>query len=233
MAEGINQSSYTGPVPMVTHVHGAHTHEESDGYTEAWWLPAATNIPSGYFTEGTFYDEFKTKFEARWGEVWQPGTSIFQYPNDQRATTLWYHDHTLGMTRLNVYAGPAGFWNIRGGPDDLPVGVLPGPAPALGDPPGLNYYEIPIVIQDRTFDTNGQLWYPSSRAFFEGWSRTNCASPSSRTSPVTVREATSRPSGTPSSLARLWSSTAVPGRTKRWRNAATASDSSTAPIPAF
>ena len=48
--------------------------------------------------------------------------AIFQYPNTQRASTIWYHDHTLGMTRLNVYAGPAGFFIIRGGPaGDLAV----------------------------------------------------------------------------------------------------------------
>src|SRR5581483_4622947 len=39
---------YTGPVPMVPHVHGAHVAEESDGYAEAWYLPAARNIPRGY-----------------------------------------------------------------------------------------------------------------------------------------------------------------------------------------
>ena len=49
------------------------------------------------------------------------------------------------MTRLNVYAGPAGFYLLRGGPADLPTGVLPGPAPELGDPPGTRYYEIPLV----------------------------------------------------------------------------------------
>ncbi len=48
---------------------------------------------------------------------------------------MWYHDHTLGMTRSNVYAGPAGFYLLRGGPSDQVGGVLPGPAPALGDPP--------------------------------------------------------------------------------------------------
>jgi bilirubin oxidase len=58
------------------------------------------------------------------------------------------------MTRLNVYAGPAGFYLIRGGPDDLPQDVLPGPAPALGDPPGTKYYEIPIAIHDRSFNTD-------------------------------------------------------------------------------
>jgi FtsP/CotA-like multicopper oxidase with cupredoxin domain len=76
------------------------------------------------------------------------------YPNDQRAATLWYHDHTLGMTRLNEYAGPACFYLVRGGSSDLPVGTLPGPAPALGDPPGMSYYEIPIAIHDRSFNAD-------------------------------------------------------------------------------
>ena len=55
-----------------------------------------------------------------------------QYTNDQPTTTLWYHDHTLGMTRLNVYAAGAGFWLIRDAHDGetgLLSGVLPGPAP--------------------------------------------------------------------------------------------------------
>jgi len=176
-SRGTSQNPYTGPVPIVTHVHGAHTYEESDGFPEAWYLPAANNIP-GYinFTTGTYYDTFKTGFKNRYGVApWEPGTAVFQYPNNQRATTLWYHDHTLGMTRLNVYAGPAGFYIIRGGPDDevlesgtgLPA-TLPGPAPAHGDPPGIKYYEIPIVVQDRSFNTDGSLSYPDNRAFFEG-----------------------------------------------------------------
>jgi bilirubin oxidase len=83
---------------------------------------------------------------------------VFEYPNDQRATTLWYHDHTLGMTRLNVYAGPAGFYLLRGGPSDAVGGQLPrGP------------YEIPLAIQDRSFDDDGSLFYPDSRAFFDGF----------------------------------------------------------------
>ena len=78
---------------MVTHVHGAHTTEDSDGFPEAWTLPAANNIPAGYATSGTYYEQFKQEFQARWGQTWEPGTMIFQYPNDQRPTTLWYHDH--------------------------------------------------------------------------------------------------------------------------------------------
>lgn len=111
--------------------------------------------------------------------AWGPGFATFQYPNDQRACTLWYHDHTLGMTRLNVYAGPAGFFLVRGGPDgdkavrDTRSGttaVLPGPAPREADafPSRKTYYEIPIAIQDRSFNDDGSLFYPDSREFFDG-----------------------------------------------------------------
>jgi spore coat protein A len=171
---------YTGPVPMVTHVHGsAGVGDESDGYAEAWYLPVAGNLPAGYATEGTWYDFFKGKAATNYGETWGPGFATFQYPNSQRASTIWYHDHTLGMTRLNVYAGPAGFFIIRGGPAgdgtviDARFGtpaVLPGPAPMEGDkfPSNKTYYEIPIAIQDRSFDADGSLFYPDTRAFFDG-----------------------------------------------------------------
>jgi spore coat protein A len=161
---------YTGPVPIVTHVHGAHTGEDSDGYAEAWYLPDAANIPNGYAHSGTFFDYFNRKYR----HSWDTGTANFTYPNDQRATTLWYHDHTLGMTRLNVYAGPAGFYLIRGGPDDSVLdsrngstAILPGPAPTVGDDPLGEYGEIPIVVQDRSFNTDGSLFYPDTRAFFD------------------------------------------------------------------
>ncbi len=160
---------YTGPVPIVTHLHGGHSSEESDGFAEAWYLPRARNIPGGSARVGTWYQPFRTKFQSQHGQAWTPGNAVFQYDNDQPAATLWYHDHTLGMTRLNVYAGPAGFYLVRGGPFDTDPGVLPGPAPALGDQPGTRYYEIPLAIQDRSFRADGSLFYPDSRAFFDGF----------------------------------------------------------------
>ena len=170
---------YTGPVPMVTHVHGAvGVGDESDGYAEAWYLPAAGNLPDDYATKGTWYDFFSGKAFAAFGVAWGPGFATFQYPNQNRASTIWYHDHTLGMTRLNVYAGPAGFYIVRGGPagdkavfDSRTgaVAVLPGPAPAENDqfPPNKTYLEIPIAIQDRSFNSNGSLFYPDTRKFFD------------------------------------------------------------------
>ena len=176
----VTPGPYRGPVPLVTHVHGAAgVGDESDGYAEAWYLPAAGDIPVGYATEGTWYPFFAAKAAGRFGVGWGPGFATFQYPNNQRESTLWYHDHTLGMTRLNVYAGPAGFFLVRGGPEgekailDSRSGtpaVLPGPAPIEGDPfpSRKTYYEIPIAIQDRSFNDDGSLFYPNSREFFDG-----------------------------------------------------------------
>jgi spore coat protein A len=170
---------YNGPVPVVTHVHGSvAVGDESDGYAEAWYLPVAQNIPDGYATEGTWYDFFAGKAMTKYDAQWGPGFATFQYPNVQRASTIWYHDHTLGMTRLNVYAGPAGFFIIRGGPAgdgavldsrSGTVASLPGPAPRDGDkfPSNKPYREIPIAIQDRSFNQDGSLFYPDRRAFFD------------------------------------------------------------------
>ncbi|MDB4307913.1 multicopper oxidase domain-containing protein, partial [Gammaproteobacteria bacterium] len=81
-----------------------------------------------------------------------PGeTDIYEYPNNQDAATVWYHDHALGITRLNVYAGMAGFYLIADEEDTL------GPDNAFGFPSG--QYEIGMAIQDRTFNEDGSLFY--------------------------------------------------------------------------
>ncbi|MFH2005868.1 MAG: multicopper oxidase [bacterium] len=149
---------YTGPVPVVTHVHGAHVPDHSDGYPEAWYLPDANNIPTGYTTQGSTFASLAAP---------EPGSAVFEYPNDQRASTLWYHDHAMGITRLNVYAGTAGFWLLRDDEEDALD--LPGPAPQLNDPVGTRYFEIPIAIQDRSFYDDGALYYPDTREFFDGY----------------------------------------------------------------
>ena len=79
-----------------------------------------------------------------------PGKSSASfYPNHQDATTLWYHDHAMGINRLNIYAGLFGLFVIR---DDFEDG--------LGLPSGK--YEIPLVLCDRQLDQEGQLLYPVS-----------------------------------------------------------------------
>jgi spore coat protein A len=189
---GSDPTEYDGPVPIVTHVHGAHVEPHSDGYPEAWWLPGAGNIPAGYATSGTLYDDAN-------GGSGDRGVADYLYRQDQPATTLWYHDHTLGMTRSNVYAGPAGFWLVRGRPGqeatdydvvlDGKKGIpatLPGPAPVAGQsvldlnvpgsPVRNSIREIPIAIQDRSFNEDGSLFYPDNRAFFEALNVENTAS---------------------------------------------------------
>jgi FtsP/CotA-like multicopper oxidase with cupredoxin domain len=174
---GVDRAPYGGPVPIVTHLHGGHSTQQSDGFPEAWYLPAARNIPAGYARSGSHYRKFRRRAERALGQAWKPGRAVFQYANRQRAATMWYHDHTLGMTRSNVYAGPAGFYLLRGGPADAVAGTLPGPAPAPGDPPGRDYFEIPIAIQDRSFTEDGDLFYPDNRAFFEDLRRSELQIP--------------------------------------------------------
>ena len=152
----MDPAPYLGPVPIITHVHGAHVASHSDGLPDAWYLPATSSLPAGYVEQG---EDYNTQGAP------PPGGAIFQYTNDQRASTLWYHDHTLGMTRANVYAGMAGFWMLH---DEVEAAMnLPGPYPKLDDPAGTKYYDVPIAIQDRTFNADGSLFYPDSRSFFD------------------------------------------------------------------
>ncbi|MBT8422409.1 MAG: multicopper oxidase family protein, partial [Gammaproteobacteria bacterium] len=79
-----------------------------------------------------------------------PGeTDVYEYANDQLPATLWYHDHALGITRLNVYGGMAGYYLLRDDFED-----------SLGLPAG--EFEIPAVIQDREFNADGSLLYPTA-----------------------------------------------------------------------
>ncbi len=161
-------AAYTGPVPLVMHLHGAHDFPDADGYPEAWYLPEARNIPAGYAKTGTFYDQFKEQAFQRAGVRWAPGSATYVFANDQRATSLWFHDHTLGMTRLNIRSGLLGMYMLRGGGSDLKRGVLPGPAPGHGDRPGTRYSEIPLVIQDPTFNTDGTQYLPATNQLSPG-----------------------------------------------------------------
>ncbi len=81
---------------------------------------------------------------------------VYEYPNNQDPATMWYHDHALGITRLNVYSGMAGFYLLRDAFEN-----------ALGLPSG--EFEIPIVIQDREFNPDGSLFYnPTLQDAFKG-----------------------------------------------------------------
>jgi spore coat protein A, manganese oxidase len=84
-------------------------------------------------------------------EAWYPPgqSAICHYPNAQDAATLWYHDHTLGINRLNVYAGLLGAFIVRDNTED-----------ALNLPSGK--YDIPLLVFDRMLDKAGALYYPVS-----------------------------------------------------------------------
>jgi spore coat protein A, manganese oxidase len=86
-----------------------------------------------------------------------PGRSLISfYPNQQDATTLWYHDHAMAITRLNIFAGLFGLYFLRDETED-----------ALGLPAGR--YEVPLVLYDRSFLANGQLYYPVSNDPAKPW----------------------------------------------------------------
>jgi FtsP/CotA-like multicopper oxidase with cupredoxin domain len=117
-----------GP-PIVPHLHGGHTDYQFDGNPEFFLSP-------GYTVRGPQWLEKK-----------------YVYDNSQPAGTLWYHDHALGITRLIVYAGMAGFYILRDADD---TGLLGNPLDLPAYP-----YEAAFAIQDRMFKDNGELFYPA------------------------------------------------------------------------
>jgi len=130
-----NYSIANDGVPVIPHLHGGHTDYQFDGNPEYFLTPG------GAITG------------PQWNNVQGGFTNSFVYDNNVPAGTLWYHDHALGITRLNVYAGLAGFYIVRDqfdtGKPDNPLGL-----PAFP-------YELAYAIQDRMFLTNGALFYPA------------------------------------------------------------------------
>lgn len=124
LRKGHTRRRYSGPLPLVTHLHGGETEPQSDGHPDAWFTPGFALAGPG--------------FAKPWCD----------YSNMQPGATLWYHDHALGITRLTVYAGLAGFYLLR----DVEL------ERALRLPAG--DFEREILIQDRSFDSGGQLVYP-------------------------------------------------------------------------
>ncbi len=123
-----SESGHQEPdVKTVVHLHGGATPPDSDGYPEAW------------FTKD--FKETGPYFERE----------VYHYPNKQRGALLWYHDHAMAITRLNVYAGLAGMYIIRERKEKrlkLPSGE----------------YDVPLMILDRTLNDDGSLSYPSGPA---------------------------------------------------------------------
>ncbi len=119
------------PIPIVTHLHGGEVPSGSDGGPEQWWTPDGTHGP-----------DYETVMST------DPNAAVYYYPNTQLPATLWYHDHALGITRINVMSGLAGFYLLRD-PADPVAAYLPSVQ-----------YEVPIAIQDRSFNLDGSFWFP-------------------------------------------------------------------------
>jgi len=119
-------------VPVVPHVHGGHNNFSSDGNPEYFFSP-----------------NFGVK-----GPRWVSRKYVYGGPDwNQKAGMNWYHDHALGITRLNVYAGLAGFFPVRDGAD---TGTANNPLGLPADP-----YELGFAVQDRMFRSTGELFYPA------------------------------------------------------------------------
>ncbi|MFD6275145.1 multicopper oxidase family protein [Streptomyces sp. NPDC060209] len=115
----------------VVHQHGGFTAPQSDG------MPLQSFSPDGFHAEG-----YATLDPSRV----ERNETISGYTNHDQACMLWYHDHGMGMTSLNVYAGLAGLYLVRDPADER-----------LGLPRG--EYEVPLILQDRTFKRDGSLAY--------------------------------------------------------------------------
>ncbi|MGD2026327.1 MAG: hypothetical protein PVI99_00805, partial [Anaerolineales bacterium] len=122
-------------VPIITHLHGGHTDFQFDGNPEFFYTPDAEVVG------------------PQWDFVQDGFTDIFEYDNNVPAGNLWYHDHALGITRLNVYAGLAGFYFVRDA-DDTGDATNELGLPAFP-------YELAYAIQDRMFTDKGELFYPA------------------------------------------------------------------------
>lgn len=128
--------AYQGAIPTSVHLHGAEVPSSFDGGPEQWFT-----------SDGLHGKAYVTSAST------SPNAAIYSYPNAQPAATLWFHDHALGMTRVNVFSGLAAFYLLR---DQHDTGQSDNP---LGLPAGQQ--EVELIIQDRQFDTNGQLLFPN------------------------------------------------------------------------
>jgi spore coat protein A len=130
---------FTGVPPATVHLHGAESISYVDGGPLSWFTPMAAGSPGVHGETGRLYYTQDPSAGM--------GTAVYTYDNAQEPGTLWFHDHVMGQTRTNVYSGMAAFYFLKDGPRE--PGKLPnGP------------FEIEMAIQDRQFDTTGQIFFP-------------------------------------------------------------------------
>ncbi len=140
---------YDGPIAAAPHLHGGEIPAMLDGGPDAWWTGNGV-YGHGYYSRNGVADAAL-------------GKAVYRYPNGQPAAPIWFHDHTLGATRLNVYAGIAGAYMIVDPLFTQPAGMTPLGLANGTNPldPALGELLVPIVLQDRMFDVNGQLLFPN------------------------------------------------------------------------
>ena len=125
------------PVPVSVHLHGGKTPPGSDGY------PTDLIVPHGMKHHGRPMGGHHSK-----DITFSHGHKDYAYPIEQRAATLWYHDHRMDFTAPQVWRGLAGFHIVRDREEDaLP---LPG-----------GEKDVPLMICDRSFAEDGSFLYPS------------------------------------------------------------------------
>jgi FtsP/CotA-like multicopper oxidase with cupredoxin domain len=128
---------------MVVHFHGGEIPPEADGFAELWF--GNTNSAAAYSPGGAAQAIDPPLSIAATGTpltMTRPvgNSMLYNYPMVNEASTLWYHDHALGKTRINVAAGPAGFFPISDPAVETALNLPSGP------------YDINIVFQDRAFN---------------------------------------------------------------------------------
>lgn len=114
-------------------------------------VPTAMHLHGGHteWTSDGYPDTWFTQDFSQTGPRWFKKN--YSYANDSRAATLWYHDHIMGNSRLSLYAGLAGFYLLR---DNNEINLINRNILPSGN------QEKEIIIQDRNFTANGQLYYP-------------------------------------------------------------------------
>ena len=132
-------------IPTVTHLHGGHTPAESDGYPTDLLLPVGV-------TAAPVLPGMPADPAARVAS----GSRVHAYPMQQRAATLWYHDHTMAATAQNVWRGLFGMHLVHDDEED-----------ALGLPSGDR--DLPVAICDRSFAADGSLLYPPVTLEHAAW----------------------------------------------------------------
>lgn len=173
------------------HLHGGEVPWISDGGPFSWFDNA------GHYGDSVSKNGSPNIYKIL-NPALKPGQAEYYYPNQQSARFVWYHDHAVGLTRLNAYAGIASGYIIR---DLFERGLQLLGLPAFIEKGGR---EIPLVVQDKIFvddnigltdptwgdlglpTGNGSLWYP--HVYEDRWGSASGSNPSALSSPSVIPE---------------------------------------------